>query len=572
MPRETRSVRGLYNDDPGPYEAIIVNHLDPKFSGALQVELLKGSVAGNQPERTGQLVTVKYLSPFYGVTPINGNSKNDTYQNTQQAYGFWSVPPDVGTRVLVIFAEGNISRGYWIGCIQDQFMNHTIPDPRVSSKYNNEDTNINLPTGEFNKKVEDSITGNIPNRYIKPVNTDWKSSLTTQGLLEDTFRGLTSTSARREVPSAVYGLSTPGPQDKRPNAPTAPAGPYGARSNNYSARLGGSSIVFDDGNDLFLRKGTASEAGPEYADVVSGDTDGKPTLLHNELVRLRTRTGHQILMHNTEDLIYIGNARGTSWIELSSDGKIDIFSEDSISIHTENDLNIKADRDINMEAGRNVNIKATAEYQSLDSLHNPKKIIDANEYENGRVQIESAFNTNILIGANGRIETRKYINAQDEEIDGSFDVNVKGNTRISTGTGSVLESYNLEIYTEGNTLVKQTGNLDINTGQRTSLTAGATTEILSGGDHIETASNIHMNGPDAREADLAIVSNTIIDLSVFDTPYVNTALEWNDTKYQDENIASIMKRVPMHEPWSNHENLSPLTVKPAETDREKPKE
>ena len=114
----------------------------------------------------------------------------------------------------------------------------------------------------------------------------------------------------------------------------------------------------DDGDDKFLRKTLAGEGPPEYASTTATDTSGLPEVPHNELVRIRTRTGHQILLHNSEDLIYIGNAKGTTWIELTSNGKIDIFAEDSISIHTKVDLNIKADRDINLEAGRNVNIKA----------------------------------------------------------------------------------------------------------------------------------------------------------------------------------------------------------------------
>ncbi|MFM6199336.1 MAG: hypothetical protein ACKPE1_09375, partial [Dolichospermum sp.] len=60
-----------------------------------------------------------------------------------------------------------------------------------------------------------------------------------------------------------------------------------------------------------------------------GDKDGQ-----NELVRIRTRTGHQILLHNSADLIYIANAKGTAWVELTSNGKIDIFAQDSVSIHT----------------------------------------------------------------------------------------------------------------------------------------------------------------------------------------------------------------------------------------------
>ena len=82
-----------------------------------------------------------------------------------------------------------------------------------------------------------------------------------------------------------------------------------------------------------------------------GDVNGQ-----NELVRIRTRTGHQILLHNTNDLIYIGNSTGTTWLEMTSHGKIDIFAQDSISIHTEGDFNFRADRDFNLEAGRNFKI------------------------------------------------------------------------------------------------------------------------------------------------------------------------------------------------------------------------
>jgi hypothetical protein len=66
-------------------------------------------------------------------------------------------------------------------------------------------------------------------------------------------------------------------------------------------------------------------------------------------------------LHNSEDLIYIGNAKGTTWIELTSNGKIDIYAKDSISVHSENDINFTADRDINLTAKRNLNINSTKE-------------------------------------------------------------------------------------------------------------------------------------------------------------------------------------------------------------------
>jgi hypothetical protein len=214
-----------------------------------------------------------------------------------------------------------------------------------------------VPAAEYNKLLNNQPGD--PERLNKPVHP-LKAVLEQQGLLMDDIRGITSTSARRETPSMVFGISTPGPLDKRNGARQGPIGKAEWAINNaYLSRLGGTSFVMDDGDDKFLRKTPASEGPPEYAAVEAGDTDGDPTIPHNELVRIRTRTGHQILLHNSEDLIYIGNARGTTWIELTSNGKIDIFAEDSISIHTKGDFNVTADKDINLTATGDINLKSS---------------------------------------------------------------------------------------------------------------------------------------------------------------------------------------------------------------------
>src|SRR6056300_1282156 len=93
----------------GPYEAIVISHLDPQYMGGLKVELLKKTKSGATPERSGQIIEVRYLSPFYGVIAFSNAGSNDGYEYTQKSYGFWAVPPDPNTRVLVIFAEGDIS-------------------------------------------------------------------------------------------------------------------------------------------------------------------------------------------------------------------------------------------------------------------------------------------------------------------------------------------------------------------------------------------------------------------------------------------------------------------------------
>jgi len=356
----TNTVETIESGEPpvpaGTYLAEVVGHLDTTYMGILDVRLHRP--VGNA-NTTGQTYPAKYMSPFYGVTPQSTTSENDDYENTQKSYGMWAVPPDVGSTVIVVFVQGDPKYGYWIGCVPDEGMNFMLPGIAATQQVV-EDTKTTdaerVPVGEYNKKVN---SGNQPDpTKIKKAQHPLAEVLNTQGLLKDDTRGITTSSARREVPSMVFGISTPGPLDKL--GPQGMVGPDDDPIVIPVNRLGGSTFVMDDGDDKFLRKSLASDGPPEYARLENDEQDGDVTIPHNELIRLRTRTGHQILLHNSEDLIYIGNAKGTTWIELTSNGKIDIYAEDSISIHTKNDLNFSADRDVNIEAGRNINLK-TAE-------------------------------------------------------------------------------------------------------------------------------------------------------------------------------------------------------------------
>jgi hypothetical protein len=402
----------------------------------------------------------------------------DDFNDTQKSYGMWFPTPEIGTTVMCVFVDGNPSDGYWIACIPGKFVNHMIPAIGASSdvelsaadktKY---DTTQPLPVGEINRKTNDLEKSLKVDKIKKPVHPIADRFLE-QGLLEDDVRGATTSTSRRSIPNTVFGISTPGPLDRRAGAKKQYIGKQQSKTPVAVpvSRLGGTQLVFDDGDDRYQRKKPAGTGGVEYADTLNGEK-GDPEIPYNEYVRLRTRTGHQVLLHNSEDLIYIGNAKGTTWIELTSNGKIDIYAEDSISIHTEQDLNIRADRDINMEAGRNVNIKAAG----------------------GNFHAEASGNYQIYAGANGQ------------------------------------------------------------------LTAMATTNIFSGASHLETAPAIHMNGPAATPTG---------PLSTHDNIKTKSSQPWAKKRYaEDAPLKSIMKRVPMHEPWALHENNAPNLLTPKNTDR-----
>ena len=336
----------------GPFEAEVVNHLDTTYMGGLEVRILSKSGSGNAIDTPGETVPVRYLSPFYGVTANKGITKNSGHQNTQKSYGMWFVPPDIGSRVLVLFAEGG--QGYWIGCIQDDYMNMMLPGGTPATTYNDSDGGRALPVAEYNKKTEEG-TGKDPTKYVKPTNTVAVDILKEQGLDSCRTRGLSTSSARRELPSMVFGISTPGPPDR--SGPKVQYGGDFAAIDVPHNRLGGSSIVFDDGDCTLQRKTHAKDGPPEYANVDAGE-HGDPTIPHNEMIRLRTRTGHQIMMHNSEDLIYICNSRGTAWIELTSNGKIDIFTADDFSVHSEGNINFKSDKSIHFDADEEIHMRS----------------------------------------------------------------------------------------------------------------------------------------------------------------------------------------------------------------------
>jgi hypothetical protein len=500
--------------------AKVVGYLDPSFMSGLEVTLLRDS--GNSIGDLGQTYTVRYASPFYGVTAYENMGLNkDDFNDTQKSYGMWFPTPEIGTTVLCAFVNGSPSEGYWIACVPSRFMNHMIPaiggstavelTAEQKKKY---DTTQPLPVAEVNRKTNELDKKLEIEKIKKPVHPIADRFLE-QGLLEDDIRGTTTSTSRRSIPNTVFGISTPGPVDRGQGSKKQFIGKKQTQSASAvpASRLGGTQLVFDDGDDQYQRKTPAGTGPQEYIDTLDPEEKqkGDSNVPYNEYVRLRTRTGHQILLHNSEDLIYIGNSRGTAWIELTSNGKIDIYAEDSISIHTENDLNIRANRDINLEAGRNINMRT----------------------ESGRWHADIAS---------------------------SIDFLVNGSTNITVGA-------NFELLVGGSTKVSTTGSLHLNTGGNNNFTAVANTNIASGGNHTESAAGeIFMNGPAATAAESAAPVNP---LPLRENPATSSASGWGDkNRYQSGIVSSIMKRIPMHEPWVLHENFAPQFLTPSNTDRE----
>jgi len=326
----------------GPFIGIVKSNIDPTRSGRLQIYI---EDFGGDPDEPENWRTVSYASPFYGITPHTGPHDNiGKWDENRNSYGFWANPPDLGVRVLCVFAAGDPNFGYYIACIPELGANHMIPAIAATENFDTTSDSakaikgnpVRLPVAEFNTKNIKITEQPLPYNELKPVHGPHAASIVKQGLITDTTRGTISSSSQRESPSRVIGISTPG----RP--------------------------LYNDTslNETNVKDELQSDAvTPKQAEIIGrksghtfvmddGDIDGT-----DQLIRIRTSAGHQIMMNDQDETVHIINANGTAWVELGKEGTIDVYGTNSINMRTQGHLNLQADKDINIQAGEHINIK-----------------------------------------------------------------------------------------------------------------------------------------------------------------------------------------------------------------------
>lgn len=575
----TRSDVRLHRD-PGPYIAEVVSHLDSKMMGSLKVRLLRTMQTPlNSRDEDSNLITAFYASPFYGVTNLAAVGANDDFRESQQSYGMWFVPPDPGAKVLVTMVEGRADICFWFACVPDDYMNFMIPDGRPATTLvtpgpnGSDQTGEKLPVGEYNKLTARPEGGNQPTAYLKPANRDFIATLTQQGLLADDFRGLTSSSARREVPSAVFGVNTPGPLDKREGARGIRAGTDDHNMDIYSHRLGGHSLVMDDGDANILRRGSPADSPAEYVDVENNPGEVTPDMRvrpANELFRIRTRTGHQILLHNTEDLIYIANSRGTAWIELTSNGKIDIYAQDSISMHTEGEFNFTADSNVNITAGADVNINATGDVrltsgENTDLKAGGRIALGASDSISGEAGDFLSLRSSADLVLTSASASVNITGAQNIEQHAYSDINMlsSGSTRIAAdnnfevNAGIAAKLNSPEISNTSETQYIDTSTLHLLAGNNVYLTGGAGIDVFTAVLKVEAFGSIDMSTEGPLIA-TALGTMKLKSGSTFEVGSSNFSLNAASLEYTG--LAKIASSLYANKVWAPSAELNTLKV------------
>lgn len=416
-----------------PTLGIVVDTNDPQQRGRVRVMCPK---LGDDPDPA--TMDVDHLPwalttvPFGGFID-QGFRGNGTSIGDETSYGMFGTPK-IGAQALVDVIDGNNSLRVVTGYIYDTGGANTLPHGRYQVKGGA----IEGPLAVGGSPIE-PLYSNGKAAFANPFFNVGDSHASFEWM----SRGADKTvAAHREF-------------DKRPNQSDSDDegkllveldGRITSQTQGYAPNRMGSTPEMSGARDAKYDPQTYCWVTPGFHAISMDDRKG------NTRIRLRTTTGHQILLDDTNERIYIGTNQGNAWLEMDSCGNIDVHSETRVSIH--------AAKDINMTAGES--IRLTAKELHLKSSQETRMTAGTD------LGIHS--NTNIRVGA-----------------------------LMSTYLQSGIETHMLV----GTTLYVTSGsNMNLNSGGNVLTTSTGTNETLAGGNIIESAPTIYMNsGAQAQPAD-----------------------------------------------------------------------
>jgi hypothetical protein len=437
--------------DSGPFIGIIKNNVDPSRQGRLQVWIPD---LGGDEQEPSNWYTVRYASPFFGSTiGLPGSPDENSFGIEQQTYGFWAVPPDLNNLVLLTFVMGDPGRGFWFACVPNTPSMAMVPGvsrmpdnirPIVNKEFSVRTETaggVYLPVTERNTNTVANDTN--PNFAAAPrlVHPFQANIVIEQGLDRDPVRGTITSSSQRDSPSQVIGLSTPGR-----------ALPDLAEFPNLEELLKTQALTIETVQSFPSRKG-----GHSFV-MDDGDVRGE-----SRLVRLRSAAGHQIVLHDTANVIYISNSLGTSWVELTPDGSVNIYSGGSVNVRAEQDLNFHADGNVNIHAGDTIQMYAGSTIQSQTKIH-LTKADDIFNLNAGVVGLRSGGNMDMQ-SLNGSWTTAGLTNFYfgSMHVKTTNETVINSNTNSSTGTVSGWNTNSGELWLKGSKVYLNTsGKVPIN--------------------------------------------------------------------------------------------------------------
>lgn len=361
---------------------IVVDTNDPMQQGRVRAVCQRWGDTFNMS--VDDISWASYVTPFGGSihTGTRGPGIDDASGGT--AYGMWAIPK-VGAQVVVMCLDSAANQRVYIGCLYDDFAPHTLPHGRfMYDDHPNLDSTI-IPAGPYTSdesKLEplwDNMRqafGNkaAPNFEWQTRAADYTASAVDVSELEYTYSSVADDKdIEKDGWKSNQGYQTNRQDPKAPSTHT----------------------------DRNLDNMVYSITSPGFHAISMDDRQ------ENSRMRIRTAAGHQIIMDDTNERIYIASARGDNWIEMDQNGNIDVFSNNKISLRAKQGINMTSDEDIRMTAAKGIHMF------SPENIH-----------------IQSGKDVQVLAGQNIRLQADQtaYMTAIQE-------INIKGGQNVNISSG-----------------------------------------------------------------------------------------------------------------------------------------
>jgi hypothetical protein len=330
-----------------PTVGIVINTDDPLQMGRVQVFC---PAYGDNPKKLLHLPWCAYVSSF------GGSIKNSCFTRGAKVgpeksvgavhYGFWAIP-EQGAHVVVGCLDGDAKRRFYFGSLPEHQETHTL----FHGRYKWGEGGIpNGPLTSDGEPIEPAYT-NLGEAFNNDRSSrEWKTRVAdyqVTAVREDI--GEIPNDTKEKYLDQQYDKISEAEQDDW----VKPI--LGAHGYDWTGFKG---------TGAFLSSRVYGFCSPGFHSM---SMDDRP---FNCRIKIRSASGHQLIMDDTNERIYIMTNKGKSWVEMDSSGNIDIYSEKRISMHAKQDINFTTDETFRVHAKKGIHLYAgnNTSQENLESV------------------------------------------------------------------------------------------------------------------------------------------------------------------------------------------------------------
>lgn len=410
---------------------VVVDTDDPLQMGRLRVFC---PTLNDDPKQVQYVPWAVYISPFGGVINnkeyTRGSDKDHNVSKGPVHYGFWAVP-ELGAHVLVGCVDGDYRRRFWIGCAPSHLETNTIHGGRWEWK----EGKVDGPLTSTGDPIEPQYSNFKQAFDDKKESPEWKSRAAEYQVsaIRDDFEQ-TQNSKKKNIDQTNKSI-----KDNEPWKWTHDSlGSHGYDWTGFK-NMG-----------AFFSSRTFGFSSPGLHSLVMDD---RP---FNSRIKLRTTSGHQIILDDSNERIYISTNTGNNWMEFDSQGNIDMYSGGRVSIHAADDLNLSATGSVRIYAGENLNLYAGHNVASMDAPEDLEETPGQPVQGTISIQSEADINlksTNLRSFSSENVYMESSLNYYGNHGD-SVSVTAVNDHTVSTVSGDLISSGGNAIYSTSVTETK----------------------------------------------------------------------------------------------------------------------